>query len=306
MRISQKLKIIKDFLGLTQEKLAQELGVSFATLNSWLNERSVPHKKKQERIDALFKKYTGQKDIPDDILLAKKNIIKTKSRKYKNIIKKIMDNPDIYDEFVLLLTYNTNSIEGNTLTKDETADIIFHNAALPNKDLVEHLEAKNHQLALQFLFNEINFEFKIDEEFILKLHNILMNGIRKDAGKYRDHGVRIVGTNIPTANYAKIPVLMKKLIYDVNKTKKDTLGFVTAFHSRFEQIHPFSDGNGRIGRLLIHAILLRENLPPAIIKQKNKRFYYKYLNKSQTENDYYLLEEFLCDAVLDGFRLVER
>lgn len=306
MTISQKLKIIKNLLELSQEKLAQELGVSFATLNSWLNQRSVPHKKQQEQIDELYKQYTGQKIIPDNILQAKKLIIKTKAKKYKNIIKKIINNPDIYEEFVLSLTYNTNSIEGSALTKDETADILFQNATLANKDLIEHLEAKNHQTALQYLFDEINFNFKINEDFILKLHSILMNGIRKDAGEYREHGVRIVGTNVPTANYIKISFLMNKLIKDINSKKQDIIYFIAEIHSRFEKIHPFSDGNGRIGRLLIDAMLLKRNLPPAIIKQKDKRFYYKYLNKSQLEEDYSLLEDFLCDAILFSFNIVER
>lgn len=304
MKISQKLKIVKNLLGLTQVKLAQRLGVSFATLNSWLNKRSIPHKKQQQRIDDFYRECTGQKIIPDTALQAKKEIIKAK--RYGNIIKKIIDNPDIYEEFILSLTYNTNSIEGSTLTKDETADILFQNATLSNKDLIEHLEAKNHQTALQYLFDEINFKYKINEEFILKLHGILMNGIRKDAGQYRKHGVRIVGANIPTANYLKIPVLMKKLIKDINGKNKDIVYSIAEIHSRFEKIHPFSDGNGRIGRLLMNAMLLKKNLSPAIIKQKNKRLYYKYLNKSQREEDYGLLEDFLCDAILSGFGVIER
>ena len=306
MKISQKLKIIKNLLGLTQTELARELGVSFATLNSWLNKRSTPHKRQQQHIDDFYRKCTGQKIIPDTASQAKKEIIEIKSKRYKNIIKKIIGSPDIYEEFILSLTYNTNSIEGSTLTKDETADILFQNATLPNKDLIEHLEAKNHQTALQYLFSEINSKYKINEEFILKLHGILMNGIRKDAGQYRKHGVLIVGTNVPTANYLKVPVLMKKLIKDINGRNKDIIYAVAEIHSRFEKIHPFSDGNGRIGRLLMNAMLLKKNISPAVIKQKNKRFYYKYLNKSQQGEDYNLLESFLCDAILSGFAVIER
>lgn len=306
MKISDKIKIIIEITGFIQEKLAQEAGVSFVTLNSWLNNRSIPHKKHQKKIDALYCKYTGMKSMPDDVLFAKKDIIKNKVKKYKDIINIIKQNPDIYNEFILALTYNSNSIEGSTLTKEETAVILFENITLSNKNLKEHLEAKNHQFALKYLFDKVSYNFKINEGFILKLHAILMNSIKDDAGEYRNHSVRIVGVNIPTANYLKIAVLMKKLIRDINKADKDIISHTSQIHSQFEQIHPFSDGNGRIGRILIHAMLLRKKFPPAVIQQKKKRPYYKYLNISQRKNEYDLLEEFICDSILTGFKILER
>ena len=304
MTTRQKLIIIKKEYDLTQEKLAEKFGVSFVTLNSWINSRSTPHKEKQDRIDALYKKATGQTIIPENLLEAKKKIIIKKNKKYKNILQTIRNNKDICDEFILSLTYNSNNIEGSTLTQDDTAAILFDNASLPNKSLVEHLEAKNHQTALEFLFEHIKPGYVITENYIFKLHSVLMNSIKSDAGYYRNHGVRIVGTNVPTANYLKAPELMKELIKDINKRNTDIIKHVSDIHSRFEKIHPFSDGNGRIGRLLVHAMLLRENLPPALIKHENKRLYNRYLNKSQMEGDYSLLEDFMCDAVLDGFNLV--
>jgi len=306
MKVSQKLQIIKDMSGLTQEKLARQMNVSFATLNSWLNERSLPHKRHQDKIDHFYHRYTGQKLILENVLLAKKNIIKEKSKKFNNIVKFIKENSDIYDEFILALTYNSNSIEGSTLTKEETANILFENLTLPNKDLKEHLEAKNHQLALKYLFDNINYSFKINENFILKLHEILIRGILEDAGRYRNHAVRIIGANVPPANFLKISVLMNKLIKDINKTRKDTIKHISQMHSRFEQIHPFSDGNGRIGRILIHAMLLKKKIAPAVIKQKRKNLYYKYLRSSQLKNEDERLEEFISDAVLIGFRIIER
>lgn len=306
MDISEKLKIIKDFSGLTQEQLASELEVSFATLNSWINGRSVPHKKKQSQIDEFYAKYSGTKIIPETVLAAKKEVLSKKSQKNKNILATILNNPDIYDQFVLSLTYNTNRIEGSTLTEDETAAILFENASLPNRSMTEQLEAKNHQTAFNFLFEWLKSKKPISEELILKLHSILMNSIRSDAGVYRSHGVRIMGTNMPTANYLKVPVLMKGLAKDINTKKKDFIAKLADIHSRFEQIHPFSDGNGRIGRLLIHAMLLGQNFPPALILQKEKRLYMKYLNKSQMAGDASLLEDFLCDAVMLSFDLMER
>jgi len=306
MKISQKLQIIKDLSGLTQEKLARQIGVSFATLNSWINERSLPHKRHQNKIDEFYFKYTGQKIVTEDVLLAKKSIIEDKSKKFKDIIKFIKGNSDIYNEFILALTYNSNSIEGSTLTKEETADIIFENLTLPNKDLKEHLEAKNHQLALKYLFDNTNYRFKISEDFILKLHEILTKGILEDAGRYRNHSVRIVGANVPTANFLKVPVLMKELIRNINKKSKDAIKHTSWIHSKFEKIHPFSDGNGRIGRILIHTMLLKEKIAPAVIKQRKRNLYYRYLRASQLKDEYERLEEFVSDAVLIGFKILER
>lgn len=306
MTVSEKLKIIQKMSGLTQERLAKELGVSFVTLNSWINDKSSPRKKAQERINAFYKKNTGEETIPKDALDAKKGILLQKRKKYKNILRKITNQPDIYDQFVLSLTYNTNVIEGSTLTEPETAAILFQNIALPNKTLVEQLEAKNHQTALKYLFTQATISKKISEELILKLHGILMSGIRDDAGMYRRHAVRIVGANIPTANYLKVPTLMKELLVKINKKNEDVLSHTSIIHSHFEKIHPFSDGNGRVGRLLIHAMLLRKNLPPAVIKQEKKRLYYLYLNKSQQEDDFSLLEDFIGDAIFEGFNILER
>lgn len=306
MTTKEKLQLIKRFSGLTQERLAEKLGVSFATLNSWINGRSIPRKKRQEAIDELYAIYSGTKIIPKNILEAKKALLKKKSQRRKNVVSFISDNQDIFDQFVLSLTYNTNRIEGSTLTEDETAAILFENASLPNRSLTEQLEAKNHQTAFNFMFFWLKDKKPVGEKLILKLHAILMNSIRTDAGLYRNHGVRILGSNVPTANYLKVPELMKKIAVDINKNNSDLIARVAGVHSRFEQIHPFSDGNGRIGRLLMHAMLLEKNYPPAMILQENKRIYMKYLNKAQLEGDDSLLEDFLCDAVLKSFDILER
>jgi len=307
MTIKDKLKIIQNLSGLTQEKLAEKLGVSFATLNSWINGKSKPHRKAEEKINNLYSSFSGQKDIPKDPLRAKKQIIINKSKKHKNILREIVKNPDIRDQFLLSLTYHSNKIEGSTLTEDETRAVMFDNVSLPNKDIVEQLEVKNHQAALEYLLKNLLFSsFKIDEALILKLHSILMNGIKEDAGTYRRHGVRIVGTYVPTANYLKVPELMREIMKDVNRKNSDIIAHVANIHSRFEQVHPFSDGNGRIGRLLIHIMLLKNNLPPAVIEQKKKRFYNSCLKKAQLSKDFFPLESFLCDSVIVGFKILER
>ena len=305
MNTRQKLEIIQKMLGLTQTRLAERFGVSFVAFNNWWTGKSNPRPKMLASIDELFLEVIGQKTIPADQLTAKKQALRQKSVKHKSVINEILDNPDIRDQFILKLTYHSNSIEGSKLTEPDTAAILFDNAALPNKSLTEQLEAKNHQTALNYLFDYIAKKEKIGEALILRLHSILMNGVRPDAGVYRNHGVRITGVNLPTANYLSVPKLMAEVMTRKTKTK-DIIALSAGVHSKFEQIHPFGDGNGRIGRLLMNAMLLSANFTPPIIRQEQKQLYYTYLYKAQTNGDQSQLEDFLCEAVVDGFKILDR
>ncbi len=306
MSIQDKLKIIQSLSGLTQTEIAYKIGVSFVAFNNWWTDKAKPRKKQEDKIDEMYKKYTGQKEIPASILIAKKKILAKKSEKFKNILKILLKNSDIYDQFLLSLTYNSNKIEGSTLSEDETADILFNNTSIPNKSIVEQLEVKNHQTSLQYLFQHLSSNGKIDEDLILKLHSILMNGIIFNAGIYRSHGVRIVGSNVPTANYLKVPILMKNIIKDINKKYNDSINHVSRIHAEFERIHPFSDGNGRVGRMLLTAMLLKNNFAPAVILQEEKRIYYICLRKAQLQDDFSLLEEFIVEAIENGLKIVDR
>lgn len=312
LSIRQKLIIIQKLSGMTQEKLAQKFQVSFATLNSWINDKSLPRSKASQKIHDLYLEITGQKIISPEEIAAKVRIIEEKRSKFPQIIDYIRTNPDIFDCFVLSLTYHSNRIEGSTMTEPETAAVLFRNVTIPDKSLIEHLEIKNHQTAWKYLVDDIvSFPFEISEQLVLDLHRILMNSIHPDAGRYRNHSERIVGVDVPTANYLKVPFLMEELIREIQKASgeiAEIIHRIAQVHSRFEQIHPFADGNGRIGRLLIQAMALRSNLPPAIILQENKRYYYTYLNKAQQSihEDLSLLENFVCDAFLEGFKIMER
>ncbi len=305
MTTKQKLRLIMEFSGMTQAQLADRLGVTFAALNRWVNERATPRPGALEKIDELYGEYSGEKRVPENVLAAKQEIIHKKKKERPHILKRITDNPDIRDEFSLALTYHSNCIEGSTLSEGETAAIMFQNAALPNKSIIEQLEVKNHQAALEHLFGYIE-KGLVTEALVMKLHGILMNAIRPDAGGYRNHGVRIAGANVPTANFVKVPDLMKALLADARRDVANPIRHIADIHARFETIHPFGGGNGRIGRLLMHAMALKHDLPPAVILQEDRRRYITYLNKAQTKDDLTLLEELVCDAILEGYRIAER
>jgi Fic family protein/DNA-binding XRE family transcriptional regulator len=306
MTIQQKMHLILKLSGLTQEQLARKLGVTFVALNRWVNAKADPRPKAQEKINELYLQYSGQKIIPATLLDAKKELIKLKQRAHGQALKSIINRPDVRDELLLSLTYHSNKIEGSTLSEDETADILFRNAIIPNKSLSEHLEAKNHQTALEFLFTHLAKKNPLTESLLLRIHTILLNGIRDDAGAYRTYKVRIMSTYVPTAKYLKIPALMQEIMHDSIAKTKDPIHQIAEVHSRFEQIHPFGDGNGRAGRLWMYAMAMKENLPPVVIHSEQRKLYMTYLNKSQMSGDISLLEDFICDALLDGYEIIER
>lgn len=306
MTISETLKNLQKLSGLTQTELAQKIGVSFVAFNYWFNGKAEPRPKTRAKIMALYQEYSGEIPVPETELAEKKLILKTRSNAVGSVLKKIMSDQSTYETIMLSLTYHSNRIEGSTLSENETADIIFQNLTLPSHTMTEHLEAKNHQVALEYLFTHLTGNGQIDEAFILKMHGILMNGVRPDAGLYRQHGVRIMGVYVPTANYLKIPQLMTDWFLEVNKPTNDIIAKVARTHASFEQIHPFADGNGRIGRLLALAILLKHNCAPAIIRQENKRRYSLYLNQAQLKNSFSHLENFFCEAVAEGFGIMEK
>jgi len=306
MTIQEKLQFIQKMSGLSQQELALRFGVTFVALNRWMNGKAVPRAGALAAIDELYTEYSGEKIIPETVLESKKTLLGDKQKEHKNVLKEILANPDIRDQLYLSLTFHSNKIEGSTLSEGDTAAILFRNVALSNKTLVEQLEAKNHQSALIYLFGHLEQQKPLNEELILKLHSILMNSIRDDAGQYRYHGVRILGTHVPTANYLKIPDLMKELSKDIKREGKDAVSDIANIHARFEKIHPFGDGNGRVGRLLMIAMALRANLAPVVVREQNKGLYMAYLNKAQMTDDQSLLEDFVCDAILDGYSIVER
>lgn len=312
MNHSDKLKAILSITGKTQQDLALDIGVTFAALNRWLNQGVLPRKKIQKIIDNILETETGVGD--DYISKNKQNTFFLKEESIKKydfnnpIVDIIKNNPDIRDQLILLITYNSNKIEGSTLSQDQTAGVIFHNTAFKNKTMIEHLEAKNHQTALLYTLSHIEEDLKIDEKFILRVHQILMNGIRSDAGIYRNHNVRIVGSFVPTANHIKIPELMKNLVKKIDGKidKLNRIKFFARIHAEFEQIHPFSDGNGRVGRILLSALLIQNNFAPAVIVEKKRLQYYKALNSAQLKEQYELIEEFILDSVIVGFRIIDR
>jgi len=187
----------------------------------------------------------------------------------------------IKESLTLEWTYNSNSIEGNTLTLVETKLIIEEGITIKGKSLREHFEAVNHQVAIEMI------ESLVDKNHLLNVHDILIvNGVvlqnieKEYAGRYRTSGVRISGANFVPPNALKIDDLMTELINWVNEYPIDIVIKAAIFHHRFVWIHPFFDGNGRTARLIFNLLLMQAGFPPAIILKNDRKKYYDALNNS--------------------------
>lgn len=298
MTTQEKLLKIIHIGGFTQNSLSIELGVSFPTINSWINERSIPRDEAMHKIDALLSKLEAKNKINTNELKLKIDNILNKAKSSSNIFESdLFTRKDLYEDLLVKLTYHSDGIEGSTLTLRETASIILENINITNKTLIEQMEAKNHKSALVYLFEYIKEGKEINESLLKRLHEILMNGILDNAGSYRYHPVRIVGSQTITANYLKVPELIQNLFSEMNGSEDDTLTKASIFHSKFEIIHPFPDGNGRVGRLLMNAMLIKENIIPVIVDKKKKNIYYNCLDKAFTDNDFDHMINFIADSV---------
>ena len=186
--------------------------------------------------------------------------------------------------FKVELTYTSNAIEGNTLTRKETAVVIEKGLTIGGKSLVEHLEATNHAKALDVVHElQRKKPNQITENDILAIHAIILQGIDDhNAGHYRRVPVRISGSAVVMPNAMKVPGLMEEFAAWL-KSKKDIhpVKLAGEAHYRLVTIHPFADGNGRTARLLMNLILMMQGYPPAIIRPQERFPYITSLETAQ-------------------------
>ena len=178
-------------------------------------------------------------------------------------------------------TYNSNSIEGNTLSLRETQMVLQEGITIKGKSLREHFEAKNHERAINLLYKLVDSGDGLSIHDILSLHGLVLNSIEEDfAGRLRNGGVRISGANCVPPNALKVSGLMDDLLVFVNENplNLNIIELTTIFHHRFVWIHPFFDGNGRTVRLAMNLLLMKQGFPPAIILTTDRLKYYNALN----------------------------
>ena len=184
-------------------------------------------------------------------------------------------------------TYNSNGIEGNTLTLRET-QVVLEGITVGGKTIVEHLEAINHEKAILYLDDLVKDNEPITEWNIKNIHQIVLKEIdNENAGRYRKENVTIKGaTHIPP-DFVKVPELMEKLILNYETWNKYHPIIQSALlHGELVKIHPFIDGNGRTSRLLMNLDLMNHGYNPVIIKKENRLEYYEVLDKAHMTENY--------------------
>jgi Fic family protein len=194
----------------------------------------------------------------------------------------------IKESLTLEWTYNSNSIEGNTLTLQETKLIIEEGMTIKGKSLREHFEAVNHQDAIDYVESLVSKEYLLSSKDILDVHSLVLQRIEKEfAGRFRTAGVRIAGANFIPPNALRVSEMMDELIswYNEEDLTMNSIIKTAIFHHRFVWIHPFFDGNGRTVRLIFNLLYMKQGFPPAIILKNDRKKYYEALNKAN-DGDY--------------------
>ncbi|MDF1759446.1 MAG: Fic family protein [Coxiellaceae bacterium] len=209
------------------------------------------------------------------------------------------------DWFRVELTYTSNAIEGNTMTRRETALVVEKGLTVGGKTLVEHLEATNHAKALDWVKQQVKRKpGNLQIKDILHIHDVILKGIDDEhAGFFRSVPVRISGSTVVLPNPRKVPDLMDAFAAFLKQASQlHAVEFAAEVHYQLVTIHPFVDGNGRAARLLMNMILMMLGYPPAIIRTQDRLAYIASLEQAQlggSKQDYYQLVAKAVDRSLD-------
>jgi len=205
------------------------------------------------------------------------------------------------EQFALDMTYNSNAIEGNTLTKRETYLVISEGITIKGKSLKDHLEAKDHFEALEYLFDLTDRDggLALTEAGIRSLHALVVGKTETEyAGKYRTGGVMIAGSGHAPPEASDVPALMHGLMKWAAEyeQKLHLVERAAIVHHKLVNIHPFFDGNGRTSRLVMNLLLMRKGYPLAVILKADRNAYYRTLEEAD-RGDCHSFVRFVAQAV---------
>ncbi len=295
--LGEKIKKYREIKGITQAEIAELLSVSPATVSKYEAGTLEPNIESIKKFSELFE-VSIDKLLKDDAFDISKIDILAVLREQKEM--KVKGN--LYHNTQITMTYNTNHIEGSRLSEEQTRYIYETNTLLADKDTVtdidDIIETTNHFKLFDYMLDVA--DKKITEKMIKEFHKILKQGTsdsKKDwfaVGDYKKLANEVGG--LKTSSPKNVEKDMQKLLEWYNSLKEVTIKEIIEFHVRFEIIHPFQDGNGRVGRLIAFKECLKHNIVPFIILDRDKLFYYRGLNQYQTNKE----KGYLIDTCLNA------
>ena len=200
------------------------------------------------------------------------------------------------EEFLTEYTYNSNAIEGNTLTLRET-DMVLRGLTIDQKSLKEHLEVIGHKEAFDFVTELVKEKCEINERVIKQIHYLVLADKKDDRGVYRRVPVRIMGAAHETAQPYLIITKMEELLRNYLASEEHIVTKLARFHIEFEGIHPFIDGNGRTGRLLVNLELMKAGYPPIDIKFTDRIAYYNAFDEYHVKHNLKAMESLFAKYI---------
>ncbi len=200
------------------------------------------------------------------------------------------------EEFIVEYIYNSNAIEGNTLTLRET-DMVLRGLTIDKKPLKDHLEVIGHKEAFEFISELVKDNVPMTESIIKQIHFWVLADKKNDRGVYRKVPVRIMGAKHEPVQPYLIQPRMEQLLLYYNESREHIIPRLARFHIEFEGIHPFIDGNGRTGRLLVNLELMKAGYPPIDIKFTDRIGYYDAFDEYHAKNNLGVMEKLFAGYV---------
>ncbi len=199
------------------------------------------------------------------------------------ILEFVLKNKECKIDLVTRSTYHSNAIEGSTLTYAETYAILYNDNSfkIEGKEPMEIYEAINHKEALNIVFENLQEKREFDERFIKKINETINKNIKETSGFRKVQVFIQVSDHIPPEP-EKVPNLMNYYVYNYNNDIEDIFLKIAKYHIEFEKIHPFENGNGRTGRLLLNYELLKNDLPPVVISKDERVKYFEFIRKNDS------------------------
>lgn len=266
--LGSDINTIRDQLSKLPKKYSEEIKKTYKTINVFLEVNKYLNEAKSLK-------------LKKDLFLDKNLLESVESCKihWNNVFLKhdSLTNEEILKNFIIEFAFNTTGMEGNTISLEQAHKLLTDNLTPKNKTLREIYDLQNTEKVFLKLYHETSKE--ISHELIIKIHDSLLENIDMRKG-YRTQDVRIFKANFKStpAPYVKADMDLLLKWYNNNKEKLHPFVLATIFHHKLEKIHPFMDGNGRTGRMLMNYILIKNNYPPIIIRKKNRITYLEKLH----------------------------